>query len=156
MDVPSNRTSPCSYRYKRLRQLNRVVFPAPLGPMRPEIPPFGTSKVTALRATMPPNRTVTSRTLSRGPCVTQLSPGAKHLNFLNVPKSIECEIVGYDERQSSKTGCIRRTVNDERLCACNRGDIFAAHHNWLPGGELDAGDKTSGVRKAGQRRVASV
>src|SRR4029450_6906861 len=46
----------------RDRQLNSVVLPAPLGPMRPTICPSATSKLTSSRATMPPNRTVRWRT----------------------------------------------------------------------------------------------
>src|SRR5262245_44732257 len=46
----------------RDRQLNSVVLPAPLGPMRPTIWPSATSKLTSSRATMPPNRTVRWRT----------------------------------------------------------------------------------------------
>src|SRR6266545_1450150 len=46
----------------RERQLNSVVLPAPLGPMSPTICPSPTSNATLSRATMPPNRTVRSRT----------------------------------------------------------------------------------------------
>src|SRR5262245_37733701 len=46
----------------RDRQLNSVVLPAPLGPIRPTICPSATSKVTLSRATIPPKRTVRSRT----------------------------------------------------------------------------------------------
>src|SRR5665647_2495532 len=35
--------------------LNVVVFPEPLGPIRPKISPFSTSKVTSLTAVRPPN-----------------------------------------------------------------------------------------------------
>src|SRR5665647_2883946 len=35
--------------------LNVVVFPEPLGPIRPKISPFSTSKVTSLTAIRPPN-----------------------------------------------------------------------------------------------------
>ena len=42
--------------------LNAVVLPAPFGPIRPQIWPRATSRETPSSATMPPNRTVTSRT----------------------------------------------------------------------------------------------
>ena len=42
--------------------LNAVVLPAPFGPISPEIWPASTSKETPSRATMPPKRSVTSRT----------------------------------------------------------------------------------------------
>ena len=45
--------------------LKQVVFPAPLGPIRPRISPFLISKATSLRATTPPNRRVTLSTTSR-------------------------------------------------------------------------------------------
>ena len=66
IDLPSNRMSPAWYWYSRLRQLNSVVLPAPLGPIRPQMSPFFTSKLTPSSATMPPKRTVTPRTLSKG------------------------------------------------------------------------------------------
>src|SRR5262244_116404 len=46
-------------------QLNMVVFPAPLGPIRPRIAPSETSKDTPSRATIPPNRMLTPRMESR-------------------------------------------------------------------------------------------
>ena len=42
--------------------LNAVVFPAPFGPISPEICPSSTSNDTPSSATMPPKRSVTSRT----------------------------------------------------------------------------------------------
>src|SRR5215472_2818483 len=42
-------------------QLNRVVFPAPLGPIRPRIALSGTSNDTLSSATIPPNRMLTPR-----------------------------------------------------------------------------------------------
>src|SRR5215831_4650340 len=47
-------------------QLNMVVFPAPLGPIRPRMAPSETSKDTPSRATIPPNRMLTPRIESRG------------------------------------------------------------------------------------------
>ena len=41
----------------RLTTLNSVVFPAPLGPMSPQICPRSTLKDRSLSATMPPKRT---------------------------------------------------------------------------------------------------
>src|SRR4051812_32361563 len=54
--------APASGPTSRLMQLNRVVLPAPLGPMRPQISPCATSKAGPSRATTPPNRTTTSFT----------------------------------------------------------------------------------------------
>src|SRR5262245_27575331 len=64
-DEPSSRTSPESGRYRWVMTLNAVVLPAPFGPIRPEIFPSSTSKELPSRATMPPKRSVTSRTSSR-------------------------------------------------------------------------------------------
>ena len=60
IERPSNRMSPLLGWYNRLRQLNSVVLPAPLGPIRPAIWPGKTSKLTPSSATMPPKRTETS------------------------------------------------------------------------------------------------
>ncbi len=65
IELPSNRMSPSWYWYSRLMQLNKVVLPAPLGPISPQTWPRCTSKVTPSSATMPPKRTVTPRTLSK-------------------------------------------------------------------------------------------
>src|ERR1035437_3311722 len=46
--------------------LNMVVFPAPLGPIRPTMRPAGTSSETSSRATSPPKRIVTSVARSTG------------------------------------------------------------------------------------------
>src|SRR3954453_6261638 len=50
---------------RRLTQLNIVVLPAPLGPISPQMVPGAMLKVALSSATTPPNRTVTSDTLSR-------------------------------------------------------------------------------------------
>src|SRR5271166_6832910 len=47
-------------------QLNRVVFPAPLGPTSPTLSPRSTMSVTSETAVMPPKPLETPRTLSRG------------------------------------------------------------------------------------------
>src|SRR3954463_2983385 len=47
--------------------LKAVVLPAPFGPISPEIWPCSTSKDTPSRATMPPKRSVISRTDSNVP-----------------------------------------------------------------------------------------
>jgi len=64
-DAPSRRTSPESGLYRRVMTLNAVVFPAPFGPIKPEIWPCSTTKETRSSATMPPKRRVTSRTSRR-------------------------------------------------------------------------------------------
>ncbi len=65
MDSPSSSTAPESGLYRRVMTLNAVVFPAPFGPIRPEMCPSSTSNDTPSKATMPPKRSVTSRTESR-------------------------------------------------------------------------------------------
>src|ERR1700737_1729515 len=45
---------------------NRVVFPAPFGPMRPQTSPASTSMLTWSSAVRPPKRLLTSRTASAG------------------------------------------------------------------------------------------
>src|ERR1700730_9224564 len=48
--------------YRRLMQLNRLVLPAPLGPINPTIWPSRMSNETLSRAATPPKRRLTSRT----------------------------------------------------------------------------------------------
>src|SRR3954454_3102885 len=53
--------------------LKQVVFPAPLGPIRPRISPFLISKATSLSATTPPNLNVTlSTTNSASPLLAEV------------------------------------------------------------------------------------
>src|SRR5262249_49982461 len=64
---PSKTTEPPSGRYRRVMTLKSVVFPAPFGPMRPEIAPSSRSSETSSSARMPPNRRFTFSTRnSRG------------------------------------------------------------------------------------------
>ncbi len=60
----------------RVQQLNRVVLPAPFGPMNPQISPSGTRALKSDRAVTPPNRTVTFSITSTGiaPVVSPASP----------------------------------------------------------------------------------
>jgi hypothetical protein len=62
---PSNWMLPSEKLYRRERQLNSVVLPAPLGPIRPTMWPCGTEKETLSSAVMPPKRTLTPSTRSR-------------------------------------------------------------------------------------------
>ena len=57
---PPSRTTPSSGFWKPQHTLNRVVFPAPFGPISPVIRPTGASTPTPPRATSPPNFTTTS------------------------------------------------------------------------------------------------
>ena len=45
-------------------QLNRVVLPAPFGPIRPQIAPRATAKLTSCNGVTPPKRIVTPSTAS--------------------------------------------------------------------------------------------
>src|SRR5487761_407722 len=66
MRRPLYKISPaCGFRNPQTT-LNKLVLPAPLGPMMPTISPAGTSSDTSSRATNPPKRTVSERT-SRAP-----------------------------------------------------------------------------------------
>ena len=67
IDCPWNWMLPEEGVYKRERQLNSVVLPAPLGPIRPTILPASTSNETPSSATMPPKRTPTFCTRSSTP-----------------------------------------------------------------------------------------
>src|SRR4051812_17599548 len=62
--LPSKSTVPVVAWYRRLRTLNRVVLPAPFGPMSAQITPSSTVKERPSSATTPPKRTPTSSTLS--------------------------------------------------------------------------------------------
>ena len=56
---PANSTCPEVGWYMPVRQLKKVVFPAPLGPIRPTISPGWMSRSTLLTAVRPPNCIVT-------------------------------------------------------------------------------------------------
>ena len=61
---PPNRISPPAGVYRRLTQLNKVVLPAPFGPIKPSNWRGARSNDTSSSATMPPKRTPTLRTAS--------------------------------------------------------------------------------------------
>src|SRR5947208_3639269 len=62
-------------------QLNSVVLPAPLGPIRPTMRPGATSKETPSSATMPPKRTATSCTRSSACPARAANASSSALNF---------------------------------------------------------------------------
>src|SRR4029453_3491252 len=66
MSSPLNRMRPEVGRMTPVRQLKKVLFPAPFGPMMARISPFATSKLTRLSAVSPPKRTVRSSVRSTG------------------------------------------------------------------------------------------
>ena len=65
-DRPSKAIRPSLNAYRRDRQLNIVVLPAPFGPMKPTMWPAATENETRSSATMPPKRTDTFSTSSKG------------------------------------------------------------------------------------------
>src|SRR5712692_10846728 len=88
---PSKMTAPSVGAKIPVMQLNKVVLPAPLGPMRANTSPFGTSKVTSSTATRPPKRLVTplSERMTSGAWeLTRLVPGSSrdcHRLVVNAP-----------------------------------------------------------------------
>src|ERR1035437_3842732 len=58
--------APRSGSCRPLMTLNKVVFPAPLGPMRPVTVPGGTTRLTSVRADTPPKLTLTWDTVNAG------------------------------------------------------------------------------------------
>ena len=60
MSSPLNTIRPLVGRSTPVRQLKKVDFPAPFGPMIPRISPRGTEMLTLLTAARPPNRTVSA------------------------------------------------------------------------------------------------
>src|SRR2546422_7166837 len=58
MFSPLNSTRPEVGLMTPVRQLKKVLLPAPLGPMMARISPWATSKLTLLSAVRPPKRTV--------------------------------------------------------------------------------------------------
>ena len=64
---PRNRIEPAVGRRAPDRQLKRVVFPEPFGPMSPRISPSSTSNETPQSAVNPPKRLVRAETLSNAP-----------------------------------------------------------------------------------------
>src|SRR2546425_121728 len=64
MSWAARRTGPPLGRWGPLTTLNKVVLPAPFGPMSPVTEPPGTSTLTSVRALIPPKRTETPSTRS--------------------------------------------------------------------------------------------
>src|SRR4051812_28916254 len=64
MSRPSRRTRPALGARRPVITLNRVVLPAPFGPMRPVILPGSALNDTSSTATLPPKRTTTPSTSS--------------------------------------------------------------------------------------------
>ena len=64
MSRPSRTTRPEFGGSRPVMTLKSVVLPAPFGPMSPVTQPGSVSRLTVSSATLPPNRTVTSRTSS--------------------------------------------------------------------------------------------
>ena len=63
--APSNATAPSWASYTRLTTLNKVVLPAPLGPISPQMLPSSTVNDSSRRAVTPPKRTVTPATSNK-------------------------------------------------------------------------------------------
>src|SRR5277367_4346311 len=66
MRAPSSRISPASGTTAPAMLLNRLVLPAPFGPIRPRISPSCTSKLISTLAATPPNDLLTRSTSSSG------------------------------------------------------------------------------------------
>src|SRR6266446_963530 len=66
MSSPLNTIRPLVGRSTPVRQLKKVDFPAPLGPMIARISPAGTLRDTLLRAASPPKRTVSASAFKMG------------------------------------------------------------------------------------------
>src|SRR2546425_1289560 len=66
MSSPLNTIRPLVGRSTPVRQLKKVDFPAPLGPIIARISPAGTPRDTLLRAASPPKRTVSPSVLRIG------------------------------------------------------------------------------------------
>src|SRR5215470_14484447 len=79
MFSPLNNTRPAVGRTTPVRQLKKVLLPAPLGPMMALISPDPTSKFTLLRAVRPPKRTVRSsvRKIGAAPASPRSAPGGE-------------------------------------------------------------------------------
>src|SRR5262252_2289583 len=116
--MPSKRISPDSGRCNLLRQLKRVVLPAPLGPINPVILPRGTSNCTRSSATTPSKRAVRDWIERRAGI--GLEPDEGHQ-----PKSREPG----KRRQNSSTSCsVGEIITVDplhqivaRRCDCSRG-----------------------------------
>src|SRR3989442_10437214 len=67
MSSPSKTMRPPVGRRRPVRQLKKVLLPAPFGPMRARTSPRRTSRVTPLRAVRPPKRIVRPSVRSRTP-----------------------------------------------------------------------------------------
>src|SRR5215469_7358777 len=104
-------------------QLNMVVFPAPLGPIRPRIAPSETSKDTPSRATIPPNRMLTPRMESRA---------------FAMPVSLSA--AGPPSRRSCTAIALRGRARLPRCCPA--GEAVAHHGDQPPDGTSAEGRRT--------------
>src|SRR5438132_6504424 len=77
MSSPLNTIRPLVGRSTPVRQLKKVDFPAPFGPMIPRISPRDTEMVTLLTAARPPNRTVSDSVLRMGEALSTDTRAAK-------------------------------------------------------------------------------
>ena len=77
ISVPSSMNSPVAPFTCPVIALNKVVFPAPLEPIRPVTPPAGISKETPSTAFTPPKATAASRTI-RFPLFSEDESGARY------------------------------------------------------------------------------
>ena len=76
MSTPSRSTVPPSGRTKPDRSSNKVVLPAPLGPMRPTTSPLETDRSTPSTAATDPYRFTSPLAASNGASPTDTGPGA--------------------------------------------------------------------------------
>src|SRR2546422_11654961 len=84
MSSPLNTIRPLVGRSTPVRQLKKVDFPAPLGPMIARISPAGTPRDTLLRAASPPKRTVSPSVLRIGGWVVMVV--IRHLEVQHLPR----------------------------------------------------------------------
>src|SRR6516165_1785284 len=94
MFTPSNTTRPASGSWRPVMTLNRVVFPAPLGPISPVTRPGSTSMLASDSARRPPKRTTMS---------SVASSATAHLHEWRLDRALPkpvgpaCEVVGHAE-----------------------------------------------------------
>src|SRR3989442_4267749 len=124
MSSPLNTIRPLVGRSTPVRQLKKVDFPAPFGPMIPRISPRGTERVTLLTAARPPNRTVSASVLRIG----ELSVSADTLERLrSVPANAGRSEPNLREPARRRDQCLllRNCLQELLLVVLDREDELA-------------------------------
>src|SRR6266851_3953773 len=127
---PRNLTRPPLGGRKPVIRLKQVVFPAPLGPIKPAIVPSSTEKLTSLTAVRPPNRTVRASTSSSDtvrPALTRASPESPQPFRHDDDRSHEERAEDHEPRPLGHPQVLGHEREDEGTEDRSRDAALAAH-----------------------------